>query len=344
MMVVRIGLDLAKYVFEVHGVDAQDETVLRKRLRRDAVPQFFAEMPRCVVGMEACCGAHYWAHVLADLGHEVRLVSPQFVTPYVKSNKNDVADAEAICEAVQRPNMRFVSIKTIEQQDIQSLHRIRSVVVATRTKIINQARGLLSEYGIHLPIGAHNLKKNIPLILEDGENGLSGMFREFLSDIYDELCHVNDRIERIDNKIKQIGQQNESAKRLQTIPGIGPMIATALVAAIGSIDNFKNGRELAAWLGLVPRQHSTGGRNQLMGISKRGDVYLRSLMVHGARSVLRFVDKKTDSRSEWLKSILSRRHKNIAAVALANKMARTVYALLSKEQNFSNAATYSIFL
>ena len=274
-----LGIDLAKNSFQLHGVNDEGEVVLRKAMSRQKLKEFVANMPPCLIGMEACGSAHHWARLFQSFDHDVRLMAPQFVKPYVKSNKNDVADAEAICEAVQRPNMRFVSIKNIEQQDIQSLHRIRSTVVATRTKIINQARGLLSEYGIHLPVGAHNLKKHIPSILEDGENGLSGMFREFLSDIYDELCHINDRIERIDNKIKQIGQQNESAKRLQTIPGIGPMIATALVAAIGSIDNFKNGRELAAWLGLVPRQHSTGGRNQLMGISKRGDVYLRSLMV-----------------------------------------------------------------
>ena len=265
----------------------------------------------------------------------MKLIAPQFVKPYVKSNKTDAADAEAIREAAQRPNMRFVSIKEVEQQDLQSLHRMRSMAVSNRTVLINQIRGLLQEYGIEIAKGSGQLFTQLPLIVEEADNGLSPLFRELLSDLYKELTHLDKRVNRYDKKIAYISQQDEDAKRLQTIPGLGPIIATALVAAIGtSVANFKNGRELAAWLGLVPRQHSTGGRNQLLGISKRGDSYLRNLLIHGARSVLRCIDKKTDRRSVWIKSLMERRHKNIATIALANKMARTVFALLKKGEDF----------
>ena len=234
--------------------------------------------------------------------------------------------------------MRFVSIKEVEQQDLQSLHRMRSMAVSSRTSLINQTRGLLQEYGIDVAKGSKNLFAQLPLILEDGENNLSFLFREYLSDLYEELKHLDERVRKYDKKIKQISEQDENAKRLQTIPGMGPVVATALVAAIGSsVAHFKNGRELAAWLGLVPRQHSTGGRHQLLGISKRGDSYLRNLLIHGARSVLRHVDKKTDRRSIWVKSLMERRHKNSATVALANKMARTVFALLKTGTNFKLA-------
>ena len=332
-----LGIDLAKNSFQLHGVNQNGKVVIKKSLNRQKLKEFVVNLPACLVGMEACGSSHYWARLFESYGHEVKLMAPQFVKPYVKTNKNDAADAEAICEAVQRPSMRFVSIKSVRQQDIQSMHRMRSTVVATRTKLINQARGLLLEYGIHIPTGPKVLMKKIPLILEDGENGLSDFFRGLLSELYDELKHLNNRVEGFDKKILQISQQDEDAKRLQTIPGIGPIISTALVAAIGSVDSFKNGRELAAWLGLVPRQHSTGGRNQLLGISKRGDTYLRSLLIRGARTVLKGVAKKTDQRSEWLKSVMLRRHKNVATVALANKMARTVFALLKKKEDFNMA-------
>lgn len=333
-----LGIDLAKNNFQLHGTNKNGEVINKQSLKRQKLKEFMANTPPCLVGMEACGGSHYWANLFESYGHKVRLMAPQFVKPYVKSNKNDSADAEAICEAVQRPNMRFVSVKTTEQQDIQSLHRMRSLAVAERTSLINQTRGLLLEYGIVIPLGAKTIMTKIPLILEDGENGLSHLFCELLNDVYEELRHLNERIDRLDNKITLISRENNDAKILQTIPGVGPMIATALVAAIGSIDNFRNGRELAAWLGLVPRQHSTGGRQQLLGISKRGDVYIRSLLVHGARAVLRHVDKKTDSRSEWLKSVKIRRHKNVATVALANKMARTAFALLKKQESYQPIA------
>ena len=330
-----LGIDLAKSSFQLHGVDQPGKTVCKKTFRRQKLKEFMVNLPACLVAMEACGSANYWARLFRSYGHKVKLIAPQFVKPYVKSNKNDAADAEAICEAAQRPTMRFVSIKEIEQQDLQSLHRMRSMAVSNRTALINQIRGLLQEYGIEVAKGPRQLFTQLPLILEDADNELSALFRELLSGLHEELTHLDKRVNRYDKKIAHISQQDRDAKRLQTIPGIGPIIATALVAAIGSsVANFNNGRELAAWLGLVPRQHSTGGRNQLLGISKRGDSYLRNLLIHGARSVLRHVDKKTDRRSVWVKSLLLRRHKNIAMIALANKMARTVFALLKKGEDF----------
>lgn len=330
-----LGIDLAKNSFQLHGVDQGGHPTCKKQLNRQKLKEFMVNLPACLVAMEACGSAHYWARLFTSYGHEVKLIAPQFVKPYVKSNKNDAADAEAICEAAQRPNMRFVSIKAVEQQDLQSLHRIRSLLVSQRTARINQIRGLLQEYGIELAQGSGVLFRQVSLILADAENGLSELFRELLSDAYEELVHLDDKVKGYDRKIVQMGQQNEDAKRLQTIPGIGPITATALVAALGtSVANFKNGRELAAWLGLVPRQHSTGGRPQLLGISKRGDVYLRNLLIHGARSVLRHVDKRSDTRSLWCQSLLTRRPKNVALVALANKMARTVFVLLKIGEDF----------
>ena len=335
-----LGIDLAKSSFQLHGINQSGEPVCKKALTRQKLKEYMVNIEPCLVAMEACGSAHYWARLFRSYGHEVKLIAPQFVKPYVKSNKNDAADAEAICEAAQRPSMRFVSIKEVEQQDLQSLHRMRSLAVSSRTALINQTRGLLQEYGIEIAKGAKKLFAQLPLILEDAENNLSVQFRELLSGLYEELKHLDERVGSYDDNIAHISQANEEAKRLQTIPGIGPVIATALVAAIGSsVANFKNGRELAAWLGLVPRQHSTGGRNQLLGISKRGDSYLRNLLIHGARSVLRHVDKKTDRRSVWVKSLMERRHQNIATVALANKMARTVFALLKTGEDFKLVST-----
>ena len=328
------GIDLGKTSFQLHGVDDRGHEQLTKKLTRKQLKATMARMPACLVGMEACASAHYWARLLRSYGHEVKLMAPQFVKPYVKSNKNDQADAEAICEAVQRPNMRFVAIKEVEQQDIQSLHRIRSQVVGNRTAQVNQIRGLLMEYGIDIPKGRAQVRKRLPLILEDAENGLTIRFRALLSGLYDELVHLDDRIAVLNQEIDQLAQNDQRARRLMSIPGIGPMCATALVAAIGDIHMFKNGRELAAWLGLVPRQSSTGGKARLLGISKRGDVYLRQLLIHGARAVLQWVDAKEDSRSRWAKELMRRRNKNVAAVAMANKMVRTAYAVLKYEEDY----------
>ncbi len=329
-----MGIDLAKKSFHVYGEDVEGRKAVRKKFGRQKLKEYLANLPPCTVAMEACGSAHYWARLVQSYGHEVKLIAPQFVKPYVKSNKNDAADAEAICEAAQRPNMRFVAVKEVVQQDVQAVHRMRSLTVDRRTAQINQIRGLLLEYGIEVPTGRSNLFKRLPEILEDAENGLTDLFREELFGLYGELRHLDERIAHYDAKIEQIARSDERTQRLQTIPGIGPKIATALLAAIGNIQAFKNGRELAAWLGLVPRQHSTGDRITLLGISKRGDVYLRQLIIHGARAILNWVDRKTDRTSRWATALKERRHKNIAVVAMANKMVRIAFALSKKGEAY----------
>jgi len=334
MNIKRIGIDIAKQVFQLHGVDHQEKPVLRKQLRRNQMLNYFAKLPSCLIGIEACSSSHYWARELQKQGHTVKLMAPQFVKPYVKGNKNDANDAEAICEAVARPNIRFVAIKTIEQQDIQIVHRIRSGLVQQRTAKVNQIRGFLAEYGIVVERRVEKLRKALPLILEDAENGLSFDFRTLLQSLQQDLITLDDRTSEMDRRIQQLANSNNTAKRLQQIPGIGPITATALVCAFGDGKKFKRGRDLAAWLGLTPRQHSSGGKDCLLGISKRGDAYLRTLLIHGARAVLRVAENKDDPRSRWLQNLCCRRNKNIAAVALANKNARIVWALLTKETDF----------
>ena len=332
-----LGIDLAKQSFQLHGVDKTGGTVLKKKLSRNKLTAFIANLPPCLIGLEACGGAHYWVRVFKSLGHSVRMIAPQFVKPYVKSNKNDAVDAEAICEAVQRPNMRFVPAKSVTQQDIQCLHRIRSQLVARRTAQANQIRGLLLEYGVIIPKGISYVRKEIPLILEDAENSLTSLFRELLSELYDEMVHLDERVNSLEGKLEIICRQNEDCQRLLSIPGVGLLSATALIAAIGDISVFKNGRELAAWLGLVPRQHSTGGKPTLMGISKRGDCYLRTLLIHGGRTVVRVAHLYTDKRNLWINELDQRRGKNISAVAVANKNARIAWALLTKKQCYEAA-------
>lgn len=334
MNIKRVGIDLAKQVFQLHGVDSQEKTVLRKQLRRVQMLDYFTKLSPCLIGMEACSSAHYWARELQKLGHTVKLMAPQFVKPYVKSNKNDANDAEAICEAVARPTMRFVAIKTIAQQDIQAQHRIRSELVHQRTAKVNQIRGLLGEYGLVVGRRVDVLRNALPLLLEDAENGLTIDFRELLQGLQQDLIKLDERVDEMDKKIKLLASSNADAKRLQQIPGIGPITATALICAIGDGKQFKRGRDMAAWLGLTPRQHSSGGKDRLLGISKRGDAYLRTLLIHGARAVLRVAGDKDDPRSRWLQNLCDRRNKNIAAVALANKNARIVWALLTKKTDF----------
>jgi transposase len=329
-VVTVIGIDLAKRSFHVYGVNARGERVLSKKLSRSALKTFMVKLSPCTVAMEACGSAHYWARTFRAYGHEVRLIAPQFVKPYVKANKNDAADAEAIGEAAQRPGMRFVAVKTVEQQDIQAIHRMRSLMVERRTAQVNQIRGLLLEFGIEVAQGRAALMRRLPEILEDGDNGLSGRFRAELVELEEELRHLDARVDHYDQQIEAIAAANEQARRLMTIPGIGPQSATALVAAVGEDPRlFQNGRGLAAWLGLVPRQHSTGGRERLLGISKRGDVYLRQLLIHGARAVMRWVERKEDRTSRWASGVKARRHTNVACVALANKMARVAYAVMT---------------
>lgn len=292
--------------------------------------------------MEACCGAHFWATVLTDLGHEVRLISPQFVKPYVKSNKNDRNDAEAICEAVGRPSMRFVPPKSAEQLEIQAVHRIRQRMVANRTRLVNRVRGLLAEHGVVVARDITRLRRALGRIV-DGEDGdLSQMYRDILCDIHEELAELDCRIAGYDRRIRTLFRSNEMCRRIGKIEGIGPITATALVAAVGDRTCFRNGRQFAAWLGLVPKQKSSGGKARLFGISKRGDRYLRTLMIHGARAVLGKAGGKEDPRSQWIGRMRERRHPNVVAVALANKNARIVWALLSREQEYRPAHSVSL--
>jgi transposase len=336
MKITRVGLDLAKRVFQVHGVDELGRAKVRKRLSRAEVLEFFAQLPPCIVGIEACGGAHYWARELAKHGHTVKLMAAQFVNPYRKSGKNDENDAEAICEAVGRPNMRFVTVKSDEQQAVLMMHRTRNLTVSNRTAHANQIRGLLGEFGLVVPVGLKRLRKQLPEILADAENGLPVLARQILANLLQELHHFDEQIDRYDRELVQLASHSEPAQRLMAIDGIGPITATALVASVGNAQTFKNGRQFAAWLGLTPRQHSSGGMNRLGRITKRGDRYLRMLLVHGARSRLRCVDRKTDPKSVWAKRLKERRHVNVAAVALAAKHARIMWALLAKGASYQS--------
>jgi transposase len=335
MNITTIGLDLAKNVFQVHGVDVNGKVALRKQLKRNQVLAFFANLPPCLIGLEACAGAHYWARELLKLGYDARLISPQFVKPYVKGNKNDANDAEAICEAVGRPNMRFVPVKSIEQQDIQMLHRVRSGLVKERTALANRIRGLLGEYGIIIAVGLVKLRQRLPEILEDAENGLTISARQIFADLQEQLIELDKQVSAYGEKIQVLHRSSEVSQRLGEVPGIGPITATALLASLGDGKAFDSARQVAAWLGLVPRQDSSGGKPKLLGISKRGDVYLRTLLIHGARAVVKAASKKDDAQSRWINDLVKRRNANIAAVAVANKNARIVWALLTKSETYN---------
>jgi transposase len=327
---------LAKNVFQIHGVDRHEKPIWRQRLSRDRWLQTVLEKiePGCEIGMESCGGAHHWARQLQARGYRVKLIAPQFVKPYVKSNKNDANDAEAICEAMSRPSMRFVSVKTIEQQDIQATHRIRAGLIDQRTAKGNQIRGLVSEYGLVAPKELLALRRAIPCWLEDGDNGLTARFRRLLDGVWSDLRTLDARVAELDSEIAAIAQSEPAAVRLQQLRGVGPITATALVATIGDASQFANGRQLAASLGLTPRQHSSGGKDRLLGISKRGDSYLRTLLVHGARSTLRTAKSKEDRLSQWAVRLAERSHHNVAAIALANKTARMAWAMLRHDTDY----------
>uniref|UniRef100_UPI003F49A8D1 IS110 family transposase n=1 Tax=Cupriavidus yeoncheonensis TaxID=1462994 RepID=UPI003F49A8D1 len=334
MNVTTVGIDLAKNIFQVHGVNEHGKTVLKKQLKRHQMATFFANLPPSLVGMEACGGAHFWARKLQAFGHTVRLMAPQFVKPYVKTNKNDMADAEAICEAVGRPNMRFVPIKNVDQQAVLAAHRARQGFVRARTAQANQIRGLLGEFGLVIPRGITNIAQHVPQLIEDATNELPGSFRLLVQRLIDHLKELDRQVEELEMQIKAWHHANDASRRLAEIPGIGPITASALVASIGDGKCFSSARQLAAWLGLVPRQHSSGGKPLLLGITKRGDTYLRTLMVHGARAVVRYAANKNDAFSGWLHRLLARRHKNIAVVAVANRNARIAWALLTQDRTF----------
>lgn len=338
-----IGVDLAKNSFQVHGVDAKGGVVVRKSLRRDKVSEFFANLPPCLVGMEACAGSAHWARIIAGHGHEVRRIHARFVTPYRMADKNDASDAAAICEAVQRPRMRFVPNKTREQADIQSVHRARSGLVRARTAAINQARGLLAENGIVIRQGAGNLRDMLPAAVADQENALTGMMRQILSLLFDNIIHLESQIAALNLLLQDVAKEHEVCKRLRKVPGVGILGATILLAVAGAANEFKNGRQFAAYLGLVPRQHSTGGKRRLLGITKRGDSYVRTLLIHGARSVLWSMQRGHSplgpgANSAWLAQLVERRGPNKACVALANKIARVAWSMLARGTEYRWAA------
>lgn len=338
MKITRIGIDLAKNVFQVHGIDEHGKTVLRKQLARGQVLEFFAQLPPCLMGMEACGGGHYWARELIKLGHDARLLASQFVRPYRKNEKNDANDAEAICEAVGRPSMRFVPVKTAASQAVLTVHRARTLRVAERTALVNQARGLLAEYGIVVAQGLGRLRRNLPDILEDADNGLPGLARDVFADLWAQLQSLDHQIAEYDRRIAQLANQCEPARRLMRIEGIGPVTATAIAATVGDGKAFRNGRQFAAWLGLTPRQNSSGGKSRLGRITKRGDVYLRTLLIHGARSVVRLTAHKSDRKSRWVERLRARRCDNVAVVALAAKQARIIWAMLARDQEYRPAS------
>jgi len=333
MKITTIGIDLAKSVFQVHGVDARGKPVLKKQLKRDQVANFFIKLEPCLVGIEACGSAHHWGRKLQAMGHTVRLMAPQFVKPYVKSNKNDAANAEAICEAVARPTMRFVPLKNTDQQSVLALHRARQGFVKARTAQANQIRGLLAEFGLIVPQGIHHLATRVPQLIEDACNELTGAFRLLIQRLLDHLKELDRHVCELEAQIKVWHRANPASSKLEKIPGIGPITASALVVSMGDAKSFRNGRQVAAWLGLVPKQHSSGGKPVLLGMSKRGDSYLRTLLIHGARAVIAQAQRKAHGDS-WLLKLIQRRNANVAAVALANKNARIIWALLAHDRQF----------
>jgi transposase len=334
MNIKRIGLDIAKQVFQIHGVDRFEKVLVRKQLRRAQVLDYFKGIAPCLIGIEACGSSHYWARELSQLGHHVKLIPAQFVKPFVKGGKNDANDAEAICEAVGRPSMRFVTIKSVEQQVMQAEHRIRTRLIRARTALSNEIRGLLSEFGIAIGLGITQIRKALPMLLEDKETRLSARFKLLLSELAEELRQIDTHINEHEERLKAAAKEDDRIKRLLAIEGIGPISASALVAAVGDATQFANGRDMAAWLGLVPSQHSSGGKERLGHISKRGDTYLRTLLIHGARSVINHCEGKEDRRSQWVNQLSKRRNRNIATVALANKNARIAWAVLSRRETY----------
>jgi len=338
-----IGIDLAKNTFQLHGVDAEGRVVLRRMLRRDQVATFFANLPSCLVGMEACASSAYWARVIEECGHTARRIHAKFIKPYLMADKNDANDAAAICEAVSRPHMRFVPSRTQEQADIQAVHRVRRCLVQSRTATINQARGLLAENGIVIRQGACHVRSHLPAIVGDQDNGLSGTMRRLLASIYENITSLDAKIIEQDQALQEIAKAHEACKRLMKVPGIGILTATILLTMAGSVTDFKNGREFAAYLGLVPRQYSTGGKQRLLGITKRGDSYARTLLIHGARAVLRAMKAGRAPlgdgiRANWQARLIDRRGYNRTSVALANKMARTAWSMLSQGTEYRMVA------
>jgi transposase len=339
MKATRVGVDLAKNVFQVHGVGRDERPILRRKLSRNTWINELVQRiePGCEIGMEACAGAHHWARELQARGYAVKLIAPQFVKPYVKSQKNDANDAEAICEAMSRKSMRFVAVKTVVQQDIQATHRVRRQLIETRTAKANQIRGLVAEYGLVVPQGLAQLRIAVPLWLEDAGNGLTGDFRWLVNGLWGDLLTLDGRIKELDRKIESVVRSDPLARRLMQLRGVGPITATALVATVGDGAQFKNGRQMAASLGITPGQHSSGGKERLLGITKRGDAQLRASLIHGARAVIRTAKNKDDKLSRWITALVQRRHPNVVAVALANKTVRIAWAMMRTGADYQPA-------
>lgn len=331
--VTTVGLDIAKSVFQVHGVDPVGAVVVRRRLTRARLLPFFAKLRPCLIGIEACATAHHWARELRRLGHEVRLMPPAYVKPYVKRQKNDAADAEAICEAVTRPSMRFVEVKTLEQQSALVLHRTRQVLIRQRTQISNAIRGHMGEFGLAAPIGRNGLQTLIDIIRDEADDRVSLAARSCLAMLADQLRLVSAQILEADRQVMASARASEVGRRLMSVPGVGPLLASALVATITNPQAFRCGRNLAAWIGLVPKQSSSGGKERLGGISKQGDRYLRQMMVVGALAVIRYAERH-GARRPWLLQLMARRPTKVAAVALANKMARMVWAIMTSGEAY----------
>ena len=338
MQVTTIGFDIAKCAFQVHGADRQGRAVLKRKLARSKVLVFFANLPPCLVGLEACGGAHFWARQLTRLGHEVRLIAPQYVKPYVKTNKHDVADAEAICEAVQRPGMRFVAIKDEHQQSMLLLHRIRDRLVAERTAGINAIRGHMTEFGMVTAKGQAGLVELRSIIADPDDARLTPLARELLTLAVAHLRSLEEKIVDLDRQVGRLAREDANCRRLSAIPGVGPIVATGVLATAGDLRLFDSGRSFAAWLGLTPRQHSTGGKQRLLGISKRGDGYLRRQIMHGARSIVSLARGREGKLWSWLNALLARRPFNTVVAALANKLARAMWALLVRDEPYRAAA------
>lgn len=331
MKIKAIGLDLAKSVFQVHGVDEQGKPVLRRALKRAQMLEFFVRLEPCLVGMEACASAHYWARQLSAHGHEIRLIAPKYVKPYVKTNKNDARDAEAICEALLRPSMRFVAVKSPEQQALLALHRLRQGLLDSRTALVNQLRGLLAEYGLVVRVGRRCFEQALPGLIAETGNPIPTLLRQTLEPMREHLLAINERIAELEAHIKAWHRANDASCRAAQVPGVGVLTASAAVATMGDPKVFDSGRGFAAWLGMTPGHYATGGKTVMLGITKRGDAYLRKLFIHGARSMVR---AHRPGANPWLDRLLARRPKNVATVALAQRNARIVWALLARQQDY----------
>ncbi len=337
MEVTFLGIDLAKNIFQLHGEDADGRAILQRRVRRDRLMTEVGALPPCTIAIEACTGAFYWQRQFEAAGHQVRIIAPQYVKPFAQHQRNDRNDAAAVCRAVQQPNMKFVPGKTVEQQDIQALHRGRQRLVNHRTALVSQMRGLLLDRGVAFAQSITRARREIGLLLEEGSPELSELFRSMLSQLYACFIALDRQTAWFDSEIERIFRSSDTCRRLSKIRGVGPKTATAIVAAVGDGAEFTNGRHLAAWMGLVPRQHSSGNRQRLFGISKRGDRHLRTLLIHGARAVVRTSTSRDDAQSAWIRALKARRGAAKTIVAVANKNARVIFAMLKKGTEFRAA-------